>query len=82
MVSFSLLGGYNGNRNIRQLDKQKSTKTGQSGNKGRSVMKKTNIIIRISERDKEELKRQAAEKEMTMSEYILYLIHREEKSPE
>ena len=42
-------------------------------------MKKTNLIIRISERDKEELKRQANSKQMTMSEYILYLIHREEK---
>lgn len=42
-------------------------------------MKKANLIIRISERDKEELKRQADSKEMTMSEYVLYLIHREEK---
>ena len=45
-------------------------------------MKKTNIIIRISERDKAELKRQAEAKEMSMSEYILYLIHREEKTTE
>lgn len=44
-------------------------------------MKKTNIIIRISERDKEELKRQAEANEMTMSEYVLYLVHREEKIP-
>lgn len=44
-------------------------------------MKKTNIIIRVSERDKEEIKRQAEEKEMTMSEYLLYLVHREEKQP-
>lgn len=42
-------------------------------------MKKTNIIIRVSDRDKEEIKRQAEEKQMSMSEYILYLIHREEK---
>ena len=43
-------------------------------------MKKTNIIIRVSERDKEEIKRQAEAKQMTMSEYILYLVHREEKA--
>ena len=43
-------------------------------------MKKTNVIIRISERDKDELKRQADAKQMTMSEYILYLIHSEEKA--
>ena len=43
-------------------------------------MKKTNLIIRISERDKEELKRQAELKQMNMSEYILYLIHREEET--
>ena len=42
-------------------------------------MKQTSITIRISERDKEELKRQAESHQMTMSEYILYLIHREEK---
>lgn len=41
-------------------------------------MKTSTVIIRISERDKEELKRQAKSKQMSMSEYILYLIHREE----
>ena len=43
-------------------------------------MKTTNVIVRMSERDKEELKKQAEAKQMTMSEYILYLIHREEKA--
>lgn len=41
-------------------------------------MKKTNIIIRVSERDKEEIKRQAEAHQMSMSEYILYLIHKNE----
>lgn len=41
-------------------------------------MKKSNIIIRVSERDKEEIKRQAEAHQMSMSEYLLYLVHREE----
>lgn len=41
-------------------------------------MKKANIIIRVSERDKEEIKRQAESHQMSMSEYILCLVHRED----
>ncbi len=41
-------------------------------------MKKTNLIIRISERDKEQIRQQAEKMQMSMSEYILYLVHREE----
>lgn len=36
-------------------------------------MKKTNIIIRVSEREKEEIKAAAEALDMTMSEYILTL---------
>lgn len=39
-------------------------------------MKKTNIIIRVSEREKEEIKAAAHSLEMTMSEYIL-MLHRQ-----
>lgn len=39
-------------------------------------MKKSNIIIRISEREKEEIKSAAEALEMSMSEYILTL-HRQ-----
>ena len=40
-------------------------------------MKKTNIIIRISEKDKEDVKRMAEERQMTMSEFVTFLIRRE-----
>lgn len=36
-------------------------------------MKKTNIIIRVSEREKEEIKAAAEALDMSMSEYILTL---------
>jgi antitoxin component of RelBE/YafQ-DinJ toxin-antitoxin module len=38
-------------------------------------MKKTNIIIRVSDREKEEIKATAEAFEMSMSEYIL-MLHR------
>lgn len=40
-------------------------------------MKKTQIIMRISEREKEEIKDRAEELEMHMSEYILYCVRKE-----
>ena len=41
-------------------------------------MNKTeNIIIRISPADKEAAKKKAAENQMSMSEYIVYLIRRD-----
>lgn len=40
-------------------------------------MKTTNLIIRISEKDKEDVKRMAEERQMTMSEFLTYLIRRE-----
>ncbi len=43
-------------------------------------MKKTNIIIRVSEREKEEIRTKAEEMQMTMSEYILYLFRKEPKN--
>ena len=36
-------------------------------------MKTENIIIRLSEIDKQKIKEQAEARQMTMSEYILYL---------
>ena len=41
-------------------------------------MKSTNLIIRISEREKEIIKNRAAELEMTMSEYIISLVRADE----
>lgn len=41
-------------------------------------MKDTYIRVRLSERDKAELQRQAEEKQMNMSEYIIYLIRKNE----
>lgn len=41
-------------------------------------MKDTYIRVRLSERDKQELQKQAEEKQMNMSEYIIYLIHKNE----
>lgn len=38
-------------------------------------MKKTNIIIRVSDREKEEIKSAAEALDMSMSEYIL-MLHR------
>lgn len=40
-------------------------------------MKTSNLIIRISERDKENLRKMAESKQMTMSELVTYLIRRE-----
>lgn len=40
-------------------------------------MKTTNLIIRISEKDKEDIKRMCEERQMTMSEFVTYLIRRE-----
>ena len=45
-------------------------------------MKQSAITIRISERDKEELRKQAEEMQMTMSQYVLYLVHKEEAKKE
>lgn len=41
-------------------------------------MKNTNIIIRISEREKELIKKRADELDMTLSEYILALFRADE----
>ena len=41
-------------------------------------MKSTNLIIRISEREKEIIKQRAASLDMTMSEYIISLVRAEE----
>lgn len=43
-------------------------------------MKTTNLVIRISEKDKEDLKAIADKRQMTMSELVLYLIRREADS--
>lgn len=43
-------------------------------------MKDTYIRVRLSERDKAELQRQAEQKQMNMSEYIIYLIRKNEKN--
>ena len=40
-------------------------------------MKTTNLMIRISEKDKEALKALAEKKQMTMSELVTFLIRRE-----
>lgn len=40
-------------------------------------MKNANLIIRISEKDKENLRKLAESKQMTMSELVTYLIRRE-----
>lgn len=40
-------------------------------------MKNTNIIIRASEKDKETLRMLSEKNQMTMSEFIIYLIRRE-----
>lgn len=42
-------------------------------------MKTTNIIIRCSDREKEEIKEMSQKEQMSMSEYILAL-HRKEKA--
>lgn len=39
--------------------------------------KTTNLVIRISDRDKQELKALAEHREMAMSELVIYLIRRE-----
>ena len=39
--------------------------------------KTTNLMIRISDRDKQELKALAERREMAMSELVIYLIRRE-----
>lgn len=41
-------------------------------------MKDTYIRVRLSERDKVELQRQAEQHQMNMSEYIIYLIRKNE----
>lgn len=41
-------------------------------------MKDKYIRVRLSEKDKEELQRQAEEKQMNISEYIIYLIRKNE----
>lgn len=43
-------------------------------------MKNTNIIIRVSEREKEEIKKQAEALQMSVSEYLLYLHRKEPKN--
>lgn len=43
-------------------------------------MKDTYIRVRLSERDKTELQRQAEKQQMNMSEYIIYLIRKNEKN--
>ncbi len=40
-------------------------------------MKKENIIIRVSELEKQKIKEEAAKQQMSMSEYILYLCRKE-----
>lgn len=42
-------------------------------------MKDTYIRVRLSDRDKQELQRQAEEHQMNMSEYVIYLIRKGEK---
>ena len=41
-------------------------------------MKNTNLIVRISKREKERIKQRAEELDMTMSEYIISLVRAEE----
>lgn len=41
-------------------------------------MKTTNIIIRVSERDKENIKNRAEELQMSMSEYLIALYRADE----
>ena len=41
------------------------------------LLKNSNIIIRVSEREKEEIKKKAESLQMSVSEYLLYL-HRKE----
>ena len=43
-------------------------------------MKDTYIRVRLSERDKTELQRQAEKQQMNMSEYIIYLIRKNESN--
>lgn len=40
-------------------------------------MKSEYLMIRISEREKAEVKKAAAELQMSMSEYVIYLIRKE-----
>lgn len=40
-------------------------------------MKTTNLVIRISEKDKEDIKKMAEARQMTMSEFVTFLIRRE-----
>lgn len=40
-------------------------------------MKTLNLIIRISEKDKENLRKLAESRQMSMSEFVTYLIRRE-----
>lgn len=42
-------------------------------------MKTTNIIIRVSDLEKEKIKEQAEKNQMSMSEYMLYLFRKEPK---
>jgi len=41
-------------------------------------MKNTRFTVKMSEQDAEKLKKQADEKEMTRSEYVRYLIYKNE----
>lgn len=43
-------------------------------------MRNTTITIRISEEDKEKLRKQAEEAQRSMSDYIVYLIRNNEKT--
>lgn len=43
----------------------------------KEIRKTTNIIIRVSEKDKEKVRALAERNQMSMSEYITYLIRRE-----
>jgi len=43
-------------------------------------LKSTNIIIRVSEREKEEIKKTAESLQMSVSEYLLYLHRKEPKN--
>ena len=40
-------------------------------------MKKENIVIRVSEREKEEIKLAAEQLQMSMSEFLLYCVRKE-----
>ena len=46
-------------------------------NEAKGKNKISNLVIRISDRDKQELKALADKREMAMSELVIYLIRRE-----